>query len=147
MVMLITPESGIRSTIKIWNKKGGSFHFEMDTPKRKICDVTHVLEFLSGEQCIDYLNPFIFQFAEFHARLCTEFPLTKFHGIAGYNLGRSNVREVAERRKVRSIRKMLFRTYIWLGYVFTYGYERFIFVKRINSCRTRISVHNESIFL
>ena len=26
--MLITPEPGIRSTIKICNKKGGSFHFE-----------------------------------------------------------------------------------------------------------------------
>ena len=26
--MLITPEPGIRSTIKIRNKKGGSFHFE-----------------------------------------------------------------------------------------------------------------------
>ena len=27
-VMLITPEPGIKWTIKIWNKKGGSFHFE-----------------------------------------------------------------------------------------------------------------------
>ena len=26
--MLITPEPGIRSTIKIFNKKGRSFHFE-----------------------------------------------------------------------------------------------------------------------
>ena len=27
-VMLITTEPGIKWTIKIWNKKGGSFHFE-----------------------------------------------------------------------------------------------------------------------
>ena len=26
--MLITPEAGIKWTIKTWNKKGGSFHFE-----------------------------------------------------------------------------------------------------------------------
>jgi len=40
------------------------------------------------------------QFCEFHSRLCTEYPLTKFHSIpSGYSLGRSNIREVAERRK------------------------------------------------
>jgi len=40
------------------------------------------------------------QFCEFHSRLCTEYPRLPFHSItSGYNIGRSNVREVAEKRK------------------------------------------------
>ncbi|XP_023349683.1 phosphatidylinositol 4-phosphate 3-kinase C2 domain-containing subunit alpha isoform X2 [Eurytemora carolleeae] len=40
------------------------------------------------------------QFCEFHSRLCTLYPLTKFPSITnGYSIGRSNIREVAEKRK------------------------------------------------
>lgn len=40
------------------------------------------------------------EFIEFHQKLCMMFPLAKFHSLPGNPLmGRSNVREVAERRK------------------------------------------------
>lgn len=41
------------------------------------------------------------EFIEFHQKLCMMFPLAKFHSLPGNPLmGRSNVREVAERRKM-----------------------------------------------
>lgn len=39
------------------------------------------------------------QFCEFHSRLCTIYPLTKFHSLTkGYSI-RSNIKDVAEKRK------------------------------------------------
>merc|ERR1719220_2402788 len=40
------------------------------------------------------------EFYEFHSKLCTLYPLTKFHSLTkGLSIGRSEIREVAERRK------------------------------------------------
>jgi len=40
------------------------------------------------------------EFYEFHSRLCTLYPLSKFHSLPkGLTIGRSEVREVAEKRK------------------------------------------------
>merc|ERR1719204_887220 len=40
------------------------------------------------------------EFYEFHSRLCTLYPLSKFHSLPkGLSIGRSEVREVAEKRK------------------------------------------------
>merc|ERR1719187_1472338 len=40
------------------------------------------------------------EFCEFHSRLCTLYPLSKFHSLPkGLTIGRSEIREVAKRRK------------------------------------------------
>eukprot|EP00092_Neocalanus_flemingeri_P001614 GFUD01001721.1.p1 GENE.GFUD01001721.1~~GFUD01001721.1.p1 ORF type:complete len:1837 (+),score=416.06 GFUD01001721.1:479-5989(+) len=54
----------------------------------------------TGQKDPTYIFRTYKEFHEFHSKLCTLYPLTKFHSIPkGLSIGRSEVREVAERRK------------------------------------------------
>jgi len=54
----------------------------------------------TGQKDPTYIFRTYKEFYEFHSKLCTLYPLTKFHSLPkGLSIGRSEVREVAERRK------------------------------------------------
>merc|ERR1719278_2407209 len=54
----------------------------------------------SGEKVPTYIFRTYKEFYEFHSRLCTLYPLSKFHSLPkGLSIGRSEVREVAQKRE------------------------------------------------
>jgi len=54
----------------------------------------------AGQPASTYIFRTYKEFYEFHSKLCLLYPLTKFHSLTkGLSIGRSEIREVAERRK------------------------------------------------